>query len=53
LRNDQIARQLYVSTATVERHLSQIYRKLGVANRAAAARWLSLQDPSGPPAGPG
>ena len=52
LRNDQIARQLYVSTATVERHLSQIYRKLGVSNRAAAAHWLSLQDLPETPAGP-
>lgn len=45
LRNDQIAGRLFVSTATVERHLSQIYRKLGVANRAAATRWLSLHTP--------
>jgi DNA-binding CsgD family transcriptional regulator len=52
LRNDQIARQLYVSTATVERHLSKIYRKLGVSNRAAAAHWLSLQDLPETPDGP-
>lgn len=45
LRNDQIAHRLYVSTATIERHLSQIYRILGVANRAAATRWLSLHGP--------
>lgn len=45
LRNDQIARRLYVSTATIERHLSQIYRTLGVANRAAATRWLSVHGP--------
>lgn len=45
LSNDQIARRLYVSTPTVERHLSQIYRTLGVANRAAATRWLALHGP--------
>jgi DNA-binding CsgD family transcriptional regulator/DNA polymerase III delta prime subunit len=45
LSNDQIARRLYVSTPTVERHLSQIYRILGVANRAAATRWLSRNGP--------
>lgn len=51
LRNDQIARRLYVSTPTVERRLSQIYRKLGVSNRAAAAHWLSRQGPPHMPAG--
>ncbi len=35
--NKAIATQLGVSTATVERHLSNLYRKLGVSGRAEAA----------------
>ena len=34
--NTEIADDLFVSVKTVERHLSTIYRKLGVPNRAAA-----------------
>lgn len=42
--NDEIAGKLFVSVRTVERHLSNVYRKLGVsgkAGRAAAAVWFS------------
>lgn len=37
LTNDEIAEQLALSTRTVERHLSNVYRKLGVSGRAARA----------------
>jgi DNA-binding CsgD family transcriptional regulator/RecA/RadA recombinase len=36
LTNQEIAEQLHVSVKTVERHLSNLYRKLGVKNRAEA-----------------
>lgn len=35
--NRQIADRLHLSVKTVERHLSNLYRKLGVANRTEAA----------------
>lgn len=37
LTNDEAASRLTVSTRTVERHLSNIYRKLGVSGRSARA----------------
>jgi len=39
LSNANIARQLWVTEQTVKFHLSNIYRKLGVANRTEASRW--------------
>jgi DNA-binding NarL/FixJ family response regulator len=36
--NSKMARMLWLSEETVKFHLSNIYRKLGVANRTAAAR---------------
>ena len=45
--NDEIAARLYVSVRTVERHLSNIYTKLGVSGKAAraavAARFSQLR----------
>ena len=39
LSNKQIAAELYLSTATVERHLATVYRNLGLAGRVEAARF--------------
>jgi DNA-binding CsgD family transcriptional regulator len=33
-----IADQLHITTSTVKRHLTNLYRKLGAANRVAAVR---------------
>ncbi len=35
----EIATELFISTRTAEHHVSHIYTKIGVANRAAATRW--------------
>jgi DNA-binding NarL/FixJ family response regulator len=40
--NGQLARLLWVTEQTVKFHLSNIYRKLGVANRTEAARWAQI-----------
>jgi DNA-binding NarL/FixJ family response regulator len=37
--NSRLARQLFVTEQTVKSHLSNIYRKLGVANRTQASRF--------------
>jgi DNA-binding NarL/FixJ family response regulator len=37
--NAQVARMLWVTEQTVKFHLSNIYRKLNVANRTEASRW--------------
>jgi DNA-binding NarL/FixJ family response regulator len=39
LSNKQIAGQLYLSPATVERHLATVYSKIGVSGRVEAARY--------------
>jgi DNA-binding NarL/FixJ family response regulator len=40
--NAQLATMLWVTEQTVKFHLSNIYRKLGVANRTEASRWAQL-----------
>jgi DNA-binding NarL/FixJ family response regulator len=42
--NGQIARSLWVTEQTVKFHLSNTYRKLGVANRTEASRYAYLHE---------
>lgn len=44
LTNQQIAKRLGVSAKTVANHLYRAYRKLGVASRTEAVRFVLLQD---------
>jgi predicted ATPase/DNA-binding CsgD family transcriptional regulator/DNA-binding XRE family transcriptional regulator len=52
LSNKQIAAELYLSVATVERHLATIYRNLGLGGRVEAARFAMANGLGGqlPPA---
>jgi DNA-binding CsgD family transcriptional regulator len=43
--NQQIAAHLHLSVKTVERHLGNLYRKLGVANRTEAAAYAIRHSP--------
>jgi DNA-binding NarL/FixJ family response regulator len=45
--NGQIARGLWVTEQTVKFHLSNIYRKLGVANRTEASRYAYVHGLAG------
>ena len=47
--NAQLAHRLWVTEQTVKFHLSNIYRKLGVANRSEAARKAQLAGLDGAP----
>ncbi len=40
--NSELARMLWVTEQTIKFHLSNIYRKLNVANRTEAARWAQV-----------
>ena len=35
----QVAKELFISTRTVDTHLTSIYHKLGISSRAAATRF--------------
>src|SRR5215212_12250578 len=39
LTNAQVAKELFLSPRTIQRHLNSIYHKLGVSSRAAATRF--------------
>ena len=43
LSNDAVAKELWITEQTVKFHLTNIYRKIGVANRTEAARWAFAQ----------
>lgn len=43
LSNQAIGKELWVTEQTVKFHLTNVYRKLGVANRTEAARWAYAQ----------
>lgn len=38
-RNNEIARQMNIAPVTVEKNLTNIYRKIGVTNRTSAIKW--------------
>jgi DNA-binding NarL/FixJ family response regulator len=44
-KNKEIAAELFLSVATVEAHLSRVYRKLGMRSRTQLARWFASAAP--------
>jgi DNA-binding CsgD family transcriptional regulator len=40
----EIAEQLFISAKTADRHIQNLYTKIGVSNRAAATRWAVEHD---------
>ena len=50
--DNRLARQLWVTEQTVKFHLSNVYRKLGVANRTQASRYAHRADSSRRPVAP-
>ncbi|MGE0728506.1 MAG: LuxR C-terminal-related transcriptional regulator [Acidimicrobiia bacterium] len=41
LRTQDIAKRLYISAKTADRHIQNLYLKIGASNRATATRWAS------------
>ena len=52
ITNPQIAAQLFIARSTVKMHLSNVYLKLGVANRTELARAIAARGDT-PDGGPG
>ena len=50
LSNREIAKRLYLSARTIERHLTNIYRKIGVSNRVEASTFARRHHLTAPPA---
>jgi len=48
MRNKEIASKLYISDATVARHLTSIYRKLGLTDRTELLLYASTKCVSRP-----
>jgi DNA-binding NarL/FixJ family response regulator len=46
LQNNEIAFRLNLSPATVRTHLRHIFRRLGIANRAQLAAWITDHPPT-------
>jgi DNA-binding CsgD family transcriptional regulator len=44
MSNPQIAEQLFIARSTVKMHLSNVYLKLGIANRMELARAVGTDD---------
>ncbi|WP_214467568.1 helix-turn-helix transcriptional regulator [Microbacterium flavescens] len=49
--NREVAQGLYISEKTVGRHLANVYLKIGVGTRTAAAAWWHAQRAAGPGGG--
>jgi DNA-binding NarL/FixJ family response regulator len=45
-RNSEIAQELFISTRTVEKHVENILRKLGVKRRMHAAQHFQVSSPT-------
>jgi DNA-binding NarL/FixJ family response regulator len=41
MKNKEVARAMYLSVATVEAHLTRIYRKLGIRSRGELIRLMT------------
>jgi len=51
LSNQEIARRLHVSTATVKTHINNLFAKTGIKDRAQAVRYAYAKGLARPPAG--
>ncbi|MFG2946090.1 response regulator [Streptomyces adustus] len=51
LSNQEIARRLHVSTATVKTHINNLFAKTGIKDRAQAVRYAFAKGLARPPAG--